>query len=224
MYSEGTMTRPLEPGQGFLVLLPSAHRYRLPPDSKSWTFFWFIAQHPYVAERVSLMRREEAAVQKWHLESPALEQAILLVEGACRGGLRDVWDFEHRLFSWLLEMERELHHGHYPQSERHHWLETARQMVRKRLPKALGASELAAMIGMERTTFSRQFRSKTGRTPAAFMAEVRLEEAMKLLHTKVKLEAIAAQTGYADANHFCKAFRRRYHTSPGIYRRLLARR
>jgi len=31
---------------------------------------------------------------------------------------------------------------------------------------------------------------------------------------------VAAQTGFSDANHLCKAFRKRFQTSPAIYRRL----
>jgi len=64
------------------------------------------------------------------------------------------------------------------------------------------------------------FKAKTGISPAAFVTEVRLKEALKLLRTPAKLEDVAAQTGFADANHFCKVFRRHFHTSPGAYRHL----
>jgi len=52
--------------------------------------------------------------------------------------------------------------------------------------------------------------------------EVRLEEALKRLRTGAKLETIAAQTGFADANHFCKVFRRHFLSSPGAYRELIS--
>jgi AraC-like DNA-binding protein len=222
-YAEGGRTCAVGPGEGFIVLLPSAHRYRLPPDSLYWTFFWFIVRHPVLAERIRRLRREEAAVQRWDPGSAALEQAVALIAGACHGRLRDVWSFEERLFSWLLETERELHRRRYPEDERHLLLEETRRAVREHLPRPLGTIDLAEGRGLERTTFCRRFKAGTGLTPAAFMTEVRLEEARKLLRSPAKIEAIARQTGFADANHFCKVFRRHLGTSPGAYRRIYLR-
>jgi transcriptional regulator GlxA family with amidase domain len=85
------------------------------------------------------------------------------------------------------------------------------------------AAELADMNQLDRTTFSRKFKARTGLSPAAFVTEVRLEEALKLLRTDAKLEEVAASTGFADANHFCKVFRRHFHSSPGSYRRLIVK-
>ena len=209
------------PGMGFTVLLPSAHRYYLPKDSEGWTFFWFIVQHPFVGKRIAELRRKEAAVQTWKAESPALESAAILFEAACRGKLREVWDFEERLFSWLLETERELYHRRYPQNERQRLLDETRRIVRGRLHKPPSTAELADIHQLERTTFSRKFKATTGVSPAAYVSEVRLEEALKLLRTEAKLDDVAASTGFADANHFCKVFRRHFHSSPGSYRRLI---
>jgi len=86
------------------------------------------------------------------------------------------------------------------------------------------AAELAETYQLERTTFSRNFKATTGISPSAFITEIRLEEAVKLLRTEAKLEEVAASTGFADANHFCKVFRRHFHSSPGSYRRLILKR
>jgi AraC-like DNA-binding protein len=206
------------------VLLPSAHRYYLPADSESWTFFWLVVQHPFVSDRVRQLRDVEDAVQRWDVGSAPLEAAAALFESACLGKLRDVWTFEAMLFSWLLETERELHARRYPRDERQRLLDETRRLVRDRVRQPPGIAELAGIHRMERTTFSRKFKAATGLTPAAFVTEVRLEEALKLLRDDAKLDDIAAETGFADANHFCKAFRRRFHSSPGAYRRLILKR
>jgi len=219
-YAEKGKVWPLQEGSAFTVILPSAHRYYLPGDSKRWTFFWFIAQHPFVVERIRRLRAEEAAVQQLKSGSQALEAAVALIEAACRGKLREVWSFEEMLFAWLLETERELHRRRYPQDERQRLLDETRRAVCQRLTKPPSTLELADVHRLERTTFSRMFKAKTGISPAAFVTEVRLKEALKLLRTPAKLEDVAAQTGFADANHFCKVFRRHFHTSPGAYRHL----
>jgi transcriptional regulator GlxA family with amidase domain len=52
------------------------------------------------------------------------------------------------------------------------------------------------------------------------MAQVRLEEvARQLVQTDATLATVASETGFADANHLCKAFRRHYHLSPGTFRK-----
>jgi AraC-like DNA-binding protein len=222
-YAEGGKTWSLEPGQGFIALFPSDHRYYLPADSTSWTFFWFIAEHPLVNARIGELRKKEAAVQTWNPESPALQSAAILFEAASRDQLREVWTFEEMLFSWLSETEREMHQRRYPRDERQPLLDETRRLVRERLQQPPSAAELAGIHRLDRTTFSRQFKAKTGISPAAFVTEVRLEEALKLLRTYAKLEEVAAKTGFADANHFCKVFRRHFHSSPGSYRRLIVK-
>jgi AraC-like DNA-binding protein len=220
-YAEGEKLWSVEPGYGFTVIVPSAHRYCLPENSSSWTFFWIMVRHPFVTERIQSLRREEAAVQRWEPGSPALESAMALFDAACHGKLRDVWSFEKLLFSWLLDSESELHRRRFPQDERQRLLDETRAIVCKRLHQPLSVEELADLHQLERTTFSRKFKTKTGISPAAWMTEVRLDESLKLLRTRAKLEDIAAETGFADANHFCKVFRRHFHSSPGAYRRLI---
>jgi len=222
-YSEGGKTWALAPGEAFLAVLPSAHRYQLPKRSAHWTFFFFIVEHPLLVERIRQLRRREQAVQSWPVESAAFQRALNFWLSACAGQFRDVWIFEEMLFGWILEMERELHERRHPHNERERLLKRTRTLVESRLERPPNAMELAGVHGLERTTFSRFFKAKTGMSPAAFITEVRLEHALKLLRTTAKLEAIAAQTGFADANHFCKVFRAHYSTSPGVYRRLLLR-
>lgn len=70
------------------------------------------------------------------------------------------------------------------------------------------------------THFSHYFRAVTGLPPARFVTQIRLEEVTRcLLETNHTLETIAAATGFADAKHLCKVFRRHYHLSPGAFRR-----
>lgn len=220
-YEEKGRRWPLAPGTGFLTLLPSAHAYYLPEGSASWTFFWFIVRHPFAGERIRELRASESAVQPWGDDSPALDAAAALFELACQGGMRDVWAFEQPLFTWLLAVERELHQRRYPAAERLRLLRETRAWVRERMARSLGVAQMAAAHDSERTTFSRKFKAMTGTSPASFITEVRLEEALKLLRSDAKLEKIASETGFADANHFCKVFRRRFHISPGLYRQLI---
>ena len=220
-YAEGAKLFGVNQGYGFTVVLPSPHRYFLPDHSRQWTFFWLMIRHPFFTERIRELREREAAVQAWAPGTPALESAVMLFEALCGGQVRDIWSFEEKLFAWLLESERELHQRRYPEIQRRELLEQTRRVVLSRLDRPPSATELADVHQLERTTFSRKFKARTGLSPAAFVTEVRLEEALKLLRTNAKLEEIAERTGFADANHFCKVFRKHFHASPGAYRRLI---
>jgi AraC-like DNA-binding protein len=206
---------------GFTALLPSVHRYFLPKASPHWTFFWFIVRHPLVAERIRDLHGREEQVQHWPHQGRVVQEAAALFETACAGHLRNIWSFEERLFAWLWAVERELYQRRYPSDPREKLLEETRRIVLRRLEHPPSSTDLAAAYGLDRSTFSRKFRATTGLTPIGFVTEVRLEEALKLLRTKAKLEAIAAQTGFADATHFCKVFQRLFRSTPGSYRNLV---
>lgn len=67
--------------------------------------------------------------------------------------------------------------------------------------------------------FSRRFKEAFGSTPAAFVEELRLDEARRRLaahdHT---VEAVAASVGYKSADAFRRAFERRFGINPSAYR------
>jgi transcriptional regulator GlxA family with amidase domain len=50
---------------------------------------------------------------------------------------------------------------------------------------------------------------------------MRLEAARSLILRGLKLEVVAAQTGFCDAYHLSKAFRQRFAVAPATYRRKL---
>lgn len=75
---------------------------------------------------------------------------------------------------------------------------------------------------MSRSAFGHYFPERTGLSPARFMTEVRMQAAARLLvATTFPLSRIAEESGFANANHFGKVFRRFRQQSAGAYRRAL---
>jgi AraC-like DNA-binding protein len=203
-------------GGAFLALIPGAHRYYLPDGpGGSWSFFWAVIRHPYIVERLARQHQVAGATRTLSAESLLLLRAAAL----CEGGFRDHFEEEGALFAFLLEYER------------HQWLagrgqtrleDEVRTYVLENLHRPVDVSELARHFSMSRSRFSHHFRDLTGATPARFLLDLRLDIAARhLTHTDETLAHIARQTGFADANHLCKAFRRRFHVSPGAFRRQL---
>ncbi|HEX8833485.1 MAG TPA: helix-turn-helix transcriptional regulator, partial [Abditibacteriaceae bacterium] len=154
--------------------------------------------------------------QSFAPQSPLITRALSLYEGIRLMSFRDRFASEQAMIEFLLEYERACYSS--PQSDA--LMEDVRRRVLRHA--GLGVEELADERGMSRSNYSHYFKATTGVSPALFMRQVRLEEsARRLLQTDQKLEHIARETGFANANHFCKAFRQRYHLRPGEFRRQL---
>jgi AraC-like DNA-binding protein len=207
------------PGQAFFVVMPAAHVYYLPAESPEWSFYWFHFGHPYIVQRILALAAKHPPVLDVTRTSGFLRQNLALFERICRQRFDDEFDEEEALFDWLFSFERHLHSLAYPQAERQALLEGLREYTLANIESSFGVEEIARRAGMSRSHYCHRFKDATGLTPAAYVNEVRLAEAcLQLRKSPAPLKEIAAATGFADANHFCKVFRRHYHLSPGSYR------
>ena len=133
----------------------------------------------------------------------------------------DSYAMEELLFRWMLECERWADHTRHPARPKTKLLETVRRHMLANLQAPVRTTQLAAASGLSRSNFSQSFRKTTGHTPAAYVQELRLEEAARLLRSgRLSIKEIASQTGFTSSNHLCKSFRRSYQMSPGNFRRL----
>lgn len=78
---------------------------------------------------------------------------------------------------------------------------------------------LSARFGYNDQYFIRLFRRGVGSTPHQYLLQLRLREAVRLLQGDAPIYAIAARVGFRDGETFCRAFKRRYGLSPGMYRK-----
>jgi transcriptional regulator GlxA family with amidase domain len=84
---------------------------------------------------------------------------------------------------------------------------------------------LALRAAMSPRTFARTFRRETGTTPGAFVEQLRVETARRLLETTdLTVEAVARRVGLSHAETLHRAFRRRVGTTPAAYRQHFAHR
>jgi len=217
----GTPQR-IPPGKAFFAAVPSRHRYYLPEGSPGWTFGWVGMYHPYFVERIANQVATSGSVVTIAPDSPLVAVAARLVRGAFQKDFRDRFDVERALFDLVVAYERSVltpsEHGH----ERERLLETLRGRVMADPSQPLDVARVASEHGMSRSHFSHYFKARTGLSPARFMAEVRIQEASRLLlHTRTPLKEIATACGLHTVSHFTKVFRRLQHLTPAAYRQAL---
>jgi AraC-like DNA-binding protein len=210
----------LSPGTAFFAVVPSRHRYYLPPASPGWTFGWIGIYHPYLIRRIAKQVAATGPVLRLSPSAALTRVAMRLMRSAFQKDFRDKFEVELGLFEFTLAYERLAHQERDPAGERERLLETLRSRVLATPRRPATIDAVAAEHGMSRSHFSHFFRERTGLSPARFMTEVRVQEAARLLlETRAPLKQIAAEWGFANENHFGKVFRRFQHSSPAAYRR-----
>ena len=80
---------------------------------------------------------------------------------------------------------------------------------------------MAAVAGMSRSRFAKQFRDAFGMSPMTFVAKARLHHAAQLLRsTPLPIKVIAGTAGFASRSHFSRTFKSAYGTDPSAFREL----
>ncbi len=86
----------------------------------------------------------------------------------------------------------------------------------------ISLDDLAQIADLSRFHFARLFRLGMGVTPHRYLLDQRLQQAKALLQLDTRsVSEIAAETGFANAGHFARAFRRFVGVSPTEWKRQL---
>ncbi len=75
----------------------------------------------------------------------------------------------------------------------------------------------AAKFGLNKYKFLRLFKHETGLTPNNYIILKRIEKSKQLLQTQDDLLGIAIETGFYDATHFCRHFKKFTGITPLAY-------
>jgi AraC family transcriptional regulator len=87
--------------------------------------------------------------------------------------------------------------------------------VEANLGERISLDQLAALAGMSRFHFARQFRISTGRSPMGYVRHARIERATAILRERdTTIARVAVSLGFADQSHFTRTFGRFIGVSP----------
>jgi AraC-like DNA-binding protein len=99
------------------------------------------------------------------------------------------------------------------------WLSRSIAMLESDLGRAMPPAAVAAAVGMSYDAWRRAFRARTGRSPARFRLDRRLDiAAERLTGTHQSTRAIAAELGFTDERHLTARFTERYGCTPARFR------
>jgi transcriptional regulator GlxA family with amidase domain len=93
------------------------------------------------------------------------------------------------------------------------------EQIAEQFQQPLTLEQLAATYGQNELRFLRDFTHAIGLTPHAYLIEVRLQAARRMIeHTDLPLTTIALEVGFAHQSHMGGAFRKYLAMTPRQYR------
>jgi AraC family transcriptional regulator len=98
-------------------------------------------------------------------------------------------------------------------------LKDAMSYLEANMPARVELASLAELAGLSQSHYNRAFKASTGLAPYQWQLQARVERAKDLmLNTNGRLEDVAAATGFADAVHFGRTFRKITGVTPAAWR------
>lgn len=205
------------PGTTLVVPVPHDHRYGC-LDGEPWRFCWLILTGREAVRAIRHLVDRRGPL----LRLPPQGQALGILATTCREALAGGWEspFTGSARAWTLVMAllADGSSSDGPTASNDDPVALAQQFARSHLGDGVGIAAMARAAGLSRFHFSRKFVRATGQTPVAWLADLRLREAMSLLRGGADVTAAGERTGFQDPSYFCRAFRRATGLTPGAYR------
>ncbi|UVI30041.1 AraC family transcriptional regulator [Paenibacillus spongiae] len=100
------------------------------------------------------------------------------------------------------------------------WLQKGIDYLNLHYREKVTVEDVSAYVGVNRSHFTRTFRSAMGMPPNRYILSLRMEEGARLLNGSVmSVEEIALSLGYSDIYSFIRAFKKMNGVSPSFYRK-----
>ena len=152
-----------------------------------------------IAERILRESREDAYAKELMMQLLTVEMLVALARG-----LREEWEKGLRKRTGKA---REL-------------VRIARDYIVENFDRDISVADAAGYVFLSQGYFTRAFRDETGMSPMAFLMQVRVSRACKMLEQRdMKISGIATMVGFSSPQRFNAAFRKHTGMTPMEYRK-----
>jgi AraC-like DNA-binding protein len=209
--------RDLLPGSLLILPAPGQGLYYLPKDSDHWEFVFLVM---IGREAVRIIRMIEQRLGNVFSTEKSPKTLGLLYTILCKLFAGDIPDplvnssYTYQLCMMFLEETGE---GREIRSKRS--FDNLRVFLKANLYRDIQVKEMADLMSLSRSHFTRLFGEKMGMSPRMYLEDLRLKTAADILTgEEVTVKETAARCGIYDVNYFCRLFKKRFGLSPGKYK------
>lgn len=150
-------------------------------------------------EQILRESQKESYGQEFMMQLLAMELMIVLARG-----LREEWEESLRLKT----------------GKASELVRIACDYISENYDKDLSVADIAGYVFLSQGYFTRAFREETGLSPMAFLMQVRIHHALKMLEKQdMKVSGIATRVGFSSPQRFNAAFRKYMGMTPLQYRK-----
>jgi len=186
---------PVKAGEAFIAIVPESSEYYFPKQAQEpWRFAWL---NIYGALGVSLFRQFRAQfgpVVPLPRRSAAGMLFLRLSELASTGKLSDPHEASAECYDFLMKWSHQLTR---PMMQLGDPVLVAMALCAARFREPLGVKEMAAQTGLSREHFTRIFTANTGKSPAGYLRELRVNAARQMLRGQdAPLKEVALRCGF----------------------------
>jgi AraC-like DNA-binding protein len=207
----------LLPGSLMIVSIPGPNVYFLPEFSSHWEFV-FLTMIGREAVRITQMIEQHLGNV---ISTEGIPQTIKLLYEILKklfsGAIDNPFNNSSCTYQLCMKFLEEV--GGIGETRRKHTFDNVKKFLRENLYRDIQVEEMAAIMNLSRSHFTRVFSREMGMSPRMYLEDLRLKTAMDILFQRGStVKETAAQCGIYDVNYFCRLFKKRYGISPGKYR------
>lgn len=208
--------RRVEEGRAFLFADAPPTRWQSAPG-QPWDILWVNLIGDAALHHAQAIVGEHGAVFPLHPEAEPVRILVNLHSQAAQDRLPGRHLLSAEMYRFLMALRTELEEGHSASPAKRPPLvnQAAALFDADFSDSGLDVTAAARRLGCSRCHLSRVFQAATGQTPHAYLTEVRLRTALRLVvETRMPVAEVARRCGFADASYFGKVFRRQFGDSP----------
>lgn len=204
------------PGEGILVFPFQPHRITETPDEKGQ--FRLLANFTLSREDQSLLEPLRGKIISF--SKPEYEQILRMLrcmdQPESEPQREAVFALSSLLILLIKKRDKVQHYNQdFPKN-----IQTAFDFIYRHYRENPNLKEIAFQLGMSVNGFRQMFLRETGRLPGTFIRELRLKNAAeKLRYTRLPIQEISRQCGFATPFAFSRAFRSFFRLSPREFRK-----
>lgn len=208
----------LEPGQAFIVNVPSDHRYYLPADSDLWEFIHITLSGNETMACFQSIIEQSGPILQLDFHAKPITHILKILNKVINNKITDAFEASSLAYSFLMELQRNILFG----KNETNWPSSVSRTVLfidNNFASYLTLDDIVNVSGLSKYHFTRLFHANVLSTPIQYLTKRRINESIKLLKNKnLTIDDIALMVGFSNGNYFIKVFRQVIGVPPGEYR------